>query len=487
MQVSNAYKIRGMLQTELKLLAWREKAKERRIKIWALTKRLQEVIEGRENYKAKYKALKIENECLKKELRQSSKVSNASKTKVKHHSYSAEEISFFLNLRTIGGCSFRGCLRVLKVLNLILELNIGRPSPSTIRLWEIKMGYQKIQQQCKDVTSDWVLILDESVHVGSQKILLLIGVNLGNYIFSAPLIMQDVEVLGIWINSSWKAEEIKPVIDSVLKRNYKFRYCCCDNGNNLRKVLRMSKMIHIEDCGHCLGNLLEKKYKKDLKYQEFNAQKTRFIKQNLLSKYALFLPPKQRRKGRFLNLWPTCKWAMKVFQLAQSWQQKRVKSNDFEKIKWILDFEELIKNLHKEQALINGINKILKTEGLSEESKNKCEELIKESEVNPYIKGEIGDYLERNLNKLPQAQTVICSSDIIESIFGKLKNKLAENSSSGLTEGSLAMANYGQKITEQAAKNGMEEVKIVEINEWRKNNLPISLQRQKRDIFKNTG
>ena len=473
-----------MLKTESKLNSWREKAKKRRVKIWALEKRIKEVIVGRENWKQKYQALKLENARLQKELKSSFK---EEKTKIKHHAYSAEEISFFLNLRTIGGCSLRGCLRVMQVLYLVLGLNMKRPSPSTIRLWEIKLGYAKIQAKCEDTTSDWVLIFDESVNIGSEKMLLLIGVNLGEYKFDAPLDIQNVDVLGIWINSSWKGVQIKPVIDSAIERNYNFKYCCSDNANNLRSALKMSDIIHIEDCGHSLGRVLERKYKKDSIYKKFSAQKTLFMKQNVLGKYAIFLPPKQRSKGRFMNLWSTCKWGMRMVYLAENWKKEGLTMDQFKKIKWILNYKEFIEILHKEQSIINGVNKLLKHNGLSELIQQKCEDLMKSSDVSESFKDEIRAYLKRNLSKLSEEKSIICSSDIIESIFGKLKNKLAQNSSSGLTEGSLSIANYGNQVTPEEVKKAMEEVTIVDIDNWRKDNLPESVLRRKRKLFKNTG
>ena len=129
----------------------------------------------------------------------------------------------------------------------------------------------------------------------------------------------------------------------------------------------------------------------------------------------------------------------------------------------------------------------MKHNGLSELIQQKCEDLMKSSDVSESFKDEIRAYLKRNLSKLSEEKSIICSSDIIESIFGKLKNKLAQNSSSGLTEGSLSIANYGNQVTPEEVKKAMEEVTIVDIDNWRKDNLPESVLRRKRKLFKNTG
>lgn len=469
---------------ERKLIAWREKAKSRRIKIWALEKRIKEVKEGREKWKLKYFQLKEEigsqqieaNECPFSKAK-----------KVRHHIYNAEEVSFFLNMRTVGGISLRACVRIISVLQFVLGLNFRTPSISTIRAWEIKLGYHTVHQFCDAPQTDWVLILDESVQIGSQKMLLLLGVNLNRYHFEAALCSEDVQVLELRIGKSWKSEQIKSIIDQVKKRGYRFLYGCSDNGGNLRKSLEMSEIVQIEDCGHSLGKLLEKQYKTDAVYQKFCEQKNRFMRQNVLSKHAVFLPPKQRTKGRFLNLDATCKWAMKLLRLFRTWQAQKEKPEGFEAIKWILTFEQLIEKIYQEQQLINQVNKILKVEGLSQQSKEKCLQLMQKSEIDTTLIISIKEYLNRNLDKLPMEKQIICSSDIIESTFGRLKNKFAESSTSGLSEGSLAVANYGKKISEEQTKKAMEEIKIIDIKQWRKNNLPISLNQKRRAVFKNTG
>ena len=95
-----------------KLLRWKEKAKERSKKISALKKRQKEILLSRDNWKYKY-------QCLQKENKKHSKTENTTnlnRTQIKHHTYSAEEISFYLNLSYLGGCSYRGCIKVAQVL-----------------------------------------------------------------------------------------------------------------------------------------------------------------------------------------------------------------------------------------------------------------------------------------------------------------------------------------------------------------------------------
>lgn len=467
-----------------KIQKWKEKAISRRKENESNKKRIQEITLSRNNWKRKYKEQQALNKVLLKELKRNK---SSSGVKIRHHTYTTEFIRLSLHLRTLGGCSLRGCLRVVQVLILVLDLDLRVPSASSIRNWEMKMGHYKIRQKWESLDSDWVLIIDESISVGSQKILLLLGVNLKIYDFKSPLCLSDVEVLEIKIQKSWRAEQIDEVIQGVIDRNYHFRYCCSDNGNNLRKVLKMNNLVHIEDCGHSLGKILEKKYKKAQVYLDFCKEKSLFQKRNLLSKYAVFLPPKQRVKGRYMNLGTTVKWSFKVLELLKRQEQKKEKPDFYEHLKWILSYEDFIGELYKEQTLVDKINQQLKSNGLSKETIEKIEVQIQQSEVESKFIAQIRDYLTRNIAKISQDEPLVCSSDVIESMFGKFKNSLGDNSMAGLTQGSLAIANYGKKFSNSMIKQAMEETKIVDIEQWRKENLPVSFQQKRNRLFKKTG
>ena len=75
------------------------------------------------------------------------------------------------------------------------------------------------------------------------------------------------------------------------------------------------------------------------------------------------------------------------------------------------------------------------------------------------------DYLE-NLtakNKILQQKQLLCSSDIIESYFGKFKAKVNPNNRSGLTEFIFTIATFGQPFSLQEAKLALENVKCKDL------------------------
>jgi len=475
--------MRAAKKLESKLANWKEKAKSRAKALDENKRRIKSLTASREMWKARFKEQRRANRALQKQLSTSPQQSH---TAVRHHTYSAELIELCLHLRSTGGCSYRGCVKILQTLILLLHLEFKLPSIWSIRNWEIKYGYHELQSSGRK-GDRWVLIIDESVSIGSQKLLLLLGVNLADYDFESALCHSGVRVLDIRLGKSWKGVAIKAVIDDVLGRNYELAYTCCDNGNNLRNALSLSNLTHIPDCGHKLGHWLKISYQKNENFIAFCNATTHMKQQLILSKYAEYVPPKHRTKARFLNISAIIEWANKMFKVIKRYQRQKHPPEVLEKLVWLLDYQDLIKKMTLEQELINRVNEVLKTNGLSEASSKKCKGYIIESKSCSSLKNYILDYLNSTLDALPEEEQIICSSDVIESMFGLFKYRNNKSPCSSITESCLSIANYGNKINKEKVKSAMEKVLIIDLKAWRDKNLPISVHRKRRKVFQKTG
>lgn len=301
--------MRGNNKLDRKIQLWREKAKIRSKEIGRLNKRLKEVKQSRQNWKEKYmweRAARLE---LVGQIDKRSK--QQSKERISRHTYSSQTVELCLRFRHLAGCSYRSCVQLLYLFQMYFDIECRCPSASSIRNWNIKMGLHQVEQwHVQSIeTSEWGLIIDESISMGGQKLLVILGVNLQTHSFDHPLCMQDIHIFAIRPSDSWKGPAIKQVIEELKSKGLRIAYCCSDNGNNLRKALKMSNIIHIEDCTHALGKVLERRYKNEEMFIQLSKQSALFKRQEHLSQYAAFVPPVQRSKARFMNLFPLIKWA----------------------------------------------------------------------------------------------------------------------------------------------------------------------------------
>jgi hypothetical protein len=76
-------------------------------------------------------------------------------------------------------------------------------------------------------------------------------------------------------------------------------------------------------------------------------------------------------------------------------------------------------------------------------------------------------------------KTICCSSDIIESCFGKYKEIVRCNKSVGISDLCLSIAAMMGNCNLENTQSAMENVKIEDIRNWRKEKIPVTLFAQK--------
>ena len=130
---------------------------------------------------------------------------------------------------------------------------------ATIRKWVVKYGYYCAHCDPPAQQGPWVVFTDESVAIGQQRLLLILGLPLQGWGFEHPVAQQDVGVLHRAVAASWKADTIEPILKS-LPAKQTIAYCVCDKGNNIMGAVRQRGWRHVYDCSHPWARLLEKLY-----------------------------------------------------------------------------------------------------------------------------------------------------------------------------------------------------------------------------------
>jgi hypothetical protein len=108
-----------------------------------------------------------------------------------------------------------------------------------------------------------------------------------------------------------------------------------------------------------------------------------------------------------------------------------------------------------------------------------CKRTIRQKQFkvmfNEYLKNNTAIITKRN-------ETLLCSSDVIESTFGKYKNVLSENPMSGITDLALIIPAFTSTYEEEEIKNAIDNCNCKMIKEWGKENLceSLSVKRNKK-------
>jgi hypothetical protein len=134
-----------------------------------------------------------------------------------------------------------------------MNLELKAPTHTTILNWLHKIGYYQLTRP-KEKADDWIIILDESIQVGKDKVLMIFGIREKNIDFSRPLRFQDLSPLRELVNTSWSGIEIKNVLLGIKKELGGIKYAVSDGGGNIKNGLELSGItmymtLHIKSHG----------------------------------------------------------------------------------------------------------------------------------------------------------------------------------------------------------------------------------------------
>lgn len=440
---------------------WKDKAISRRKENDYRKKREKELIASRDRWKAKYQAEKLAHKNMLLEGK-----------KAKGHHYSLVIVVFVMELYKYGSMSLRSCRHVIACLHLCLSLEGKVPCHNSIRNWLCKCGMSRVKNTSVQ-NDNYVIYIDESISFGSEKILLILGVNTDKIPKHRSLCHSDMEVLSVEIGQEWKGDRVAESLKKATV-NKRVEYVVSDEGNNLKKAYKQLDFKHVEDCTHIFANDLKRLYKSDEDFILFSKLIGKLRqKWNLSKANSKYMPPSMRGKLRFANIFPCVNWAKKMLK---NWENLPLKVQ--EEILFLKEKEAFITGLIQVEKIFKTVCEQLKNHGFGQNQKKEllanlveigtqmwnglqAHALIFMENVKAYL--EHLDTKSKPLNK----DFLLCSSDIIESYFGKFKAKINPNSRSGLTEFIFTIATFGKTFSIDEAQNALESIKCKQLQQYR--------------------
>ena len=325
-----------------------------------------------------------------------------------NYSYSLSIIQFCIAIKLQSSASFRAIEQIIIVMNIYLEISVKSPSHSTVLLWMKKYGYYELVQP-KIKGNDWVIKLDESVQFGQNKLLVIYGIRQCEIDFNRPLKYEDLSALVIKSKSTWSGEDIKDQILIIQKQIGKIKYAVAYHGNSIKKALKLMHIPHIYDITHRISLSVEHIYKEDLQFKEYTKQLAYLRGSQALSKMAHVLPSAQRVKARFMNLRPISDWGISVLKLLDTTNDQF--KDEKENLAWVNGHRKFIKELAQLNQMINSIQALVKTKGLSKKIIKTCRRILDKCRTKRLVqfKQAMTEYFKQTMNDLVGIEKAICS------------------------------------------------------------------------------
>lgn len=436
---------------------------------------------SRNSAKSKEKITELRKELKKMrraEINKKSKTKTITFSPISNHHYSEIIVRLSTTLYTRINCGLRSTVHIMEVLNEILDDILGKlPSYTTLLNWVKKCGlevYESAGDSLQDV--DYAQIVDESMMIGSEKMLLTLAVPAAHQ--GRPLDCTDATVLDIATAKSWNGVNIGAQLQKASKKvGHNPHYAISDGASVMNKGVRCAGTPHHHDISHSLGMYLERAYKEQSDFKEFVKSMTETKFKYNMTKVAYLLPPNQRTIARFMNLSNWVKWSYKMLQVYHTLDAEEQKIFSFipANASLIDEFLEVIK-------CVESIEHICKHKGFSKGTASECEEKVHKHLLGGNLRminlgKSIVEFLKKEAGLIKKKEDIRNnSSDIIESIFGKFKARKSPDKLNGITPYVLYIPIYA-KLKDKAQakafnfKGALEANRIKDINTWAKQNL----------------
>lgn len=409
------------------------------------------------------------------------------------HHYNLLIITLAVLLRVKCNCSYRSIPNILELIfNILGNRKVilqELPCSNTVENWVHKSGYCELKTGIKKYENKEVcLILDESIRVGREKLLVGLiceaeksGTNHLNF--------EDTSVLILEGRISWKGEDIKEVVNQSIKyNNLTVKYIIGDEGNNLKAGIKKIGCPHIPDISHAIANCLKREFSDLIAYKAFTSDVRNYQAKLIMGKNSFLRPKKQRAKARFMNQESLVDWAEVIFEKWTSFS-KEVQ----EVFKEMPKHRPIVERLRKAMDLVKSVSKLLINKGINEKSLKQALNEINKIETNNSIqvviselKKYVNNYKKILEKKLVKHENIFGCSRVIERLFGIYKEKISTNYFNGITASclELPLVCLSKEALKQNLKSFIETVFMSNINDWKKQNQSDNQSIKRKEFFK---
>ena len=386
-----------------------------------------------------------------------------------------------------------GCRKVALVLKVVSDY-FYQPAPhhTTVRQWVIRNGCYSLNSPLEQA-DDWVAIGDLTISLGKIKCLAIVGSRMSDIENKDDfkLTHQDVEVIGLYPTDKSNGEFVKEALnDSARRTGGTFLAAVIDQGSDIKKGAQLFQLDHpdmkiLHDVAHKLSNIMEKALKNDDTWRGFikqlNLTRTRAYQTEL----AALMPAKQREKARFMDIGYLVNWPER---LTKSQALGHLKNIPYERYQdyfgWIDEFEPALEKWKFMVGIVGMIKETIRIFGLSKDVFSFLKMFFEEAPLDE-VKSFATECLEtvnKEVEKLEDGQTLISSTEVLESIFGKYK--AINQGTQGVTGNVLGICSFvGKKKSEKEIKIIMEKCSVKEGLKWIRDKIGMSISSLRRKYF----
>jgi hypothetical protein len=201
---------------------------------------------------------------------------------------------------------------------------------------------------------------------------------------------------------------------------------------------------------------------------------------------AFVLPPKARAKGRFLRVSRQAEWGLHT--LADLEAKEREHSLEAvalaQALRGLKPLKMLLTTCVRKTTCWNEVMKIVKTQGWRAESMQACQERLGTLPARSPMRKEVSYYLPHYVLVVESRDSpLLGSSEVIESLIGKAKQRLEANGRSELNTSILLIPCIGGARTHDLVAEALTMVRVQDVPTWVAENVGETMPSKRRREF----
>jgi hypothetical protein len=347
----------------------------------------------------------------------------------------------------------------------------------------------------KEQADDWVWIIDHTVQLGVEKCLLILGVRLSDLSSDFILKHEDVEPIALYPVTSSNGEVVFQQLEETIEKTGLPRAIVADHGSDIKSGIESFIQAHpttsyLYDIKHKTAALLKQCLQHDETWKRFTQLAAQTKSQVQQTAIAFLAPPNQRTKARYMNLQILVRWSQRALVVLDQIEQRTDTRESHEKIKtklgWLTEFREPVKEWNALCQSAIAAECFVRKHGLwngCELELTQCFDPGVASSKTLQFREQLLDFVKTESLKAQPEERLPASSEIIESVLGKMKRLEQDQAKSGFTGLVLGTAAIVSDTTQEVVTKAMETVPTKKVIEWIKEKLGQSVQSKRNIAF----
>jgi hypothetical protein len=294
------------------------------------------------------------------------------------------------------------------------------------------------------------------------------------------------------LGERWNGERVNTVLLSLFGRCGWPSHVVSDCGSDIKKGIvdalgvAPNRASWISDVTHFVGNVLKRYYAKLSLFQQFQTLCSRIRQRLQQTPFAFLMPPKARAKGRFLSVSRQAQWGLQTLTYLETKEREHAPEATAlaQGLRGLKSFKLFLMTFVRNTTCLNLVMKIVKTQGLSTASIQACQETLCDLPVRSPIRKEVRRYLQQYIPVVESSESsLLGSSDVIESLIGKAKQRLEANGRSELNKSILLIPCLCGELSQDLVAEALSTVRVQDVTTWVAENVGETMQSKRRREF----